>query len=211
VKKVTMLAYLKSRLSELKLRLSTLSTNSWHAYLTGFGWPTFFPDTKKACLYWWVVVPASLPIAGVKAVCFVLAWSIGLVLGAAVILLWPLGMLVGVLLGYKPRHWLLHRLVFDNEADNIIWAREHGKSSPRVRTRLRPIYVVLPLAVLASLVVYRGPVTGAVGGTWKYDLYGVASLAGLCLIGLGYQRWLAPFLKKICPDIVWVDPKEETA
>lgn len=221
-------------LTTLKVRLSTLKHRSWHYRLVEFAYGNHIRGTKKACPYWWLVVPSSFPLAAGKLLGM-------LVVGVIVVVVIVVGSVgywvlvaLGWFFGYRPYRWTFWSFMdyaMPSEAESYphkkhpMFKPYKHKKYPIPRThgpkyghiRIAPYQVVFPVVAVGALVVGLIAI-GRSGTNWAGHHYMLfvwifVSIAVLYVLSVVYRKLVVPGLKKAyakyCPEITWVDDTAE--
>lgn len=207
-----------SAIENLKTRLSTLHKDAWHRRLATFAYgKRSINKTNKACPYWWLIVPTSLPVAGLKCVGYVLGVLSLVVVGAIMSLIVYVSRIVQVFLGYSPKTWAFPFSDEPNAMELKVYPYKRGRSSTGPQKRLAPYQWALPLMFIAGLittfVLSSGQVTHAIkqifDASWVYIAWAALALGALCILGLVFKHIVVPFLKTKyeawCPEITWLE------
>lgn len=192
-------------LSYLKYRLSHLSYNALHSKLVDFAFWGHAPR-KKACVYWWFAVPASLPGAGIAAICWLIfGIFILFCLIAAFIIIPPIAA-IGWVMGYRVRNWTIIGL--SGEGSNAKMFETYGRRKPERHmtwSRWAAAVPLFALFVYGFCWFFQIPV-GKLHFEWV--LTAAVIIGGLSVIGYAFKK-AAPFIakefNKRCPDIEWAE------
>jgi hypothetical protein len=183
-------------IDKLKYRLSHLRAGSWHRRFVDFAyWGAVKP--RKACPYWWLIVPASPIAAGIKVI------ALGITYGALsllVAIMWVVGNIAYVIMlvsGRRPINGYMKAVVKMGWMDDD---NECRRTYERSNRRFAPYQFILPLLALAGLVVLW--LTSWPWLPWAF-LYGAGSIALLYGLGKLYTRVVHPIFRRLCPPISW--------
>lgn len=187
-------------LQQLKLKLANLRADSWHRRLVDFA---FFGKLKpkKACPYWWFIVPSAPLVAGLKLIVILIGGLVllafGICIGILGEILAHLILLITWLGGYRLRNGYVEDVL------KFHLLNDHGYKFVKTKSRIKPYHILLT-------VVFVGGITLMSSTSWPW-LPTVLLLTGLAVLvvftlGLLYTRIVHPIVRRFCPEIVWTKP-----
>lgn len=189
--------------NNLKYRLSHLNEDAWHRRMVNFAFGKSIKPSK-ACPYWWFIVPASPIVAGIKLLLilvFFVAVGLSLVVYIPIMQIWNHICLIGNwLFGRELKHSYWKYLTLNRDYYNFSY--DDYRKNPTVKHP--PIAYIAPTAAVLGVIYLASNNSEAV--VW---IGGV--LFGLYILGLSYKRIAYPYLRRICPPIVWEHSRRDSS
>lgn len=179
-------------LNNLKYRLTHLNPNSWHRKLVEFAyWGK--ADAKKACPYWWFIVPASPILAGFKLVIYLI---IAIVV-CLVVAFFHVVYVVSLLFGYRPRAGYWEGIV----KLEVLSETRRKRGFQDNKWPVRPITVLACIGAVVGVYLLFSSDHAKTISIWGGVI--AAAVLVIYLMGLTYSKFFLPWLRKKCPPIEW--------
>lgn len=189
---------------KVKYSLSHLSKNAWHRKLVNFAYfDTVKP--KKACMYWWLIVPAALPLAGLIGVAV-------LVLGLGSFVIANVCYLISWFFGYRTKDGYIATILkfgwLEEPNSNLMEYKVHkAKNHPGLtKSRFAPYHFAMAICGIAGMVWLVTSITTGDPALWTvltWTLRVALVIIALSLVGLLYKKFLYPRISAACPAITW--------
>lgn len=222
---------LSNTLNGLKNRFSHLDRSAAHYRLAKFAYGDKLPD-RKACPYWWVIVPSSLVVGGVKFLFLaILATTLAIGIFVMGIVAVPTAWFAGYNLVPKNAYPKCHP-----RNDKMFYPYKFSRKKPGAaddpwlskrasrNVDKAPWQYAWRITLVSSVVLYFarrgfsdfGAATDYIDGRSSTILsiviFGVVGVLTLALLGKIFASVVAPKLKeqyaKHCPEIAWTDASE---